>query len=210
MAPADTFFLIASVGQKFYASHGTPASNDVLSYALAGIGILATVVISVWQQRRAERTRPEFRDLEYAEARAILTTLEDLESKARKQGPLDKYVINAADLDGIQRQLENVSRRCPQWVRDTLMEVAASAARFNAIKYESDGDAKAVDADKTTHDSIFDLRPDLLPGAMGGNAIRQYRAAADLDQLIQKAWRVLSSEHNGGSWWIRWRAGRGR
>jgi hypothetical protein len=199
------------------------SSSGSVNYAIlivSTLAVMAAVGIAIWQHRdlrryrkvdqafetqRAEqenlrqvrRTRRDSWEPVFKEIQELLIKLEDIESEARDQGPLDRETIDIADLGWMQRRLENVSDRCPDMLRDPLRAVAMAVARLRSVIIIPDVDVTHEYEKALTSTPPSNLPQGITASALGARAIEQYRAAVDLHCAIGGAWNTVHTERGG-------------
>jgi hypothetical protein len=156
----------------------------------------ATRVAEQERQRELRRGRQESWEPVYLEIQETLVKLEDIESEVREQGPLDREMIDGADLGRLQRRLVNLSGRCPDTLRVPLQEVSAAVAALRSISIDPDRDITSDYAVAAGAGAVATAGPAVaIPArAIGARAITQYRAATDVHQAIARAWDAVHYE----------------
>jgi hypothetical protein len=144
------------------------------------------------RQRQRRRELRETWEAMFQEIHEILRKLEDVESEVRRQGPLDHASIGRVELGRIQWQLENVSGRGPEALRDPLLAVAEAVGKLRGVVVLPDAEVIA------RYTGILaragEITPEIAASALGARAVEQYRAAVALHEAIDTAWRAINTE----------------
>ena len=184
------------------------------------LAIAVPVAIALWQHRELTRFRKADRALQEQQARQeeikqvrrdrrdswqsesneirdLLVSLEEIESEVRELGPLDRGAIENADLGHTQRRLDSVARRCPEALRDPLLVAASAVGELRNITLLSDTDVVNDYRQARNSTRPASLAAEILPSAVGANAVAQYRAAVALQNAVQVVWNTLRTERGG-------------
>lgn len=155
-------------------------------------------------QRTAEEARMQARRAAQeqikpfcGELRVILRVLEDSESEAREQGPLTHDRMNASQLRTLQRRLKNNSENLPdraQDLRNAVQELSAAVGNFCDIEVPTDGEVTDEYAKDVADVSAGQPSPLIRATALGAMVIAQYRAAADVHDVIRKVRKAIDAE----------------
>jgi hypothetical protein len=219
MTPAFVLLSVWRGLSSLSGGHGA-STADLVSEAIltvSVIGVIVTVAIAALQRRDLTRYRKIDQDLAtrqaeqehlrqerlahretweqvFLEIQDPLVRLEDIESEVREQGPLDGYAVDTAELGKLQRRLENVSRRCPEALREPLKATAAAVQALRSVTVSSDTDVTILFTKAADGVPAGGPPPEIPARAIGATAIQQFKAASELHNAIGKAWDSVHYE----------------